>query len=73
MSDDGKSSNATIKIVIAVVLFGIAGYFVYANFLAGPKSSPKSAAESLPEDVIQQNEQIQKEMEALPPEQIGGA
>jgi len=75
MSDDGKSSGATIKIIFAVVLFGIAGYFAYANFLAGPKSQKnlKNAADDVPQEVIDENNKIQEEVKNLPPEQVGGA
>ncbi|HED53512.1 MAG TPA: hypothetical protein ENJ00_04855 [Phycisphaerales bacterium] len=73
MSDGEKSSNAGLKIAIAVVLLAAAGYFTYANFFAGKNSQPKTAAENLPQDVIDQNKQIEKEIEELPPEEIGGA
>lgn len=67
----GGGSGNTVKIVIAVVLLAVAGYFVYANLLSGGEP-PKSAIDDLPPE---KQQELEKEVEnrEVPEEQIGGA
>ncbi|RNC80829.1 MAG: hypothetical protein ED559_03225 [Phycisphaera sp.] len=69
----GGGSGNTIKIIIAVVLLGVAGYFAYANFLGGGGDEPpKSAVEDLSEEKQQELEN-EAEKQEIPEEEIGGA
>lgn len=64
----------TIKIVIAVVLFAIAGYFAYASFSGGGGEPPVSAIDKLPEEKQQELERERERRERDAEQQVvGGA
>ncbi len=68
-----KGGGNGIKIALVVALLAAAGGIYWYTTGGSGGKQPVSAADNVSDEVKQQNEQIQKDMENLPEEVIGGS